>query len=68
MSLRKNQIKVKIKQLFCKHKNIEYKRRITEYHHLQGDRIYKFCTDCGKLLDSEFCTWEELKLRFEEYR
>ena len=63
-----NQIKVKIKQLFCKHKNIEYKRRITEYPHLQGDRIYKFCADCGKLLDSEFCTWEELKLRFEEYR
>lgn len=51
-----------------KHKNIEYKRRITKYHHLQGDRIYKFCADCGKLLDSEFCTWEELKLRFEEYR
>lgn len=63
-----NQIKVKIKQLFCKHKNIEYKRRITEYHHLQGDRIYKFCADCGKLLNSEFCTWEELKLRFKEYR
>jgi len=63
-----NQIKVKIKQLFCKHKNIEYKRRITEYHHLHGDRIYKFCADCGKLLDSEFYTWEELKLRFEEYR
>lgn len=63
-----NQIKVKIKQLFCKHKNIEYKRRITKYHHLQGERIYKFCADCGKLLDSEFCTWEELKLRFREYR
>lgn len=63
-----NQIKVKIKQLFCKHKNIEYKRRITEYHHLQGDQIYKFCSDCGKLLDSEFCTWEELKLRFGKYR
>ena len=59
---------IKIKQLFCKHINIEYKRRITEYHHLQGDRIYKFCADCGKLLDSEFCTWEELKLRFKEYR
>lgn len=59
---------IKIKQLFCKHKNIEYKRRITEYHHLQGDRIYYFCADCGKLLDSEFCTWEELKLRFKEYR
>lgn len=63
-----NLIKVKIKQLLCKHKNIEYKRRITEYQHLQGDRIYKFCADCGKLLDSEFCTWEELKLKFEEYR
>lgn len=63
-----NQIKVKIKQLFCKHKNIEYKRRITEYHHLQGDRIYKFCADCGKLLDSDFCTWDALKLRFKEYR
>lgn len=63
-----NQIKVKIKMIFCKHKNIEYKRRITEYHHLQGDRIYKFCADCGKLLDREFYTWEELKLRFEEYR
>lgn len=63
-----NQIKVKIKQLLCKHKNIEFKRRITKYHHLQGDRIYKFCADCEKLLDSEFCTWEELKLRFKEYR
>lgn len=61
-------IKNKIKQLLCQHKNIEYKRRITKYNHLQGDRIYKFCSDCGKLLDSEFCTWEELKLRFKEYR
>lgn len=62
-----NQIRLKIKQHFCKHKNVEYCRRKTEFHHLQGDCIYKFCADCGKLLDSEFCTWEEIMLRFKAY-
>lgn len=63
-----NQIKVKIKQLFCKHENNEYKQLISKYHHLQGERIYRFCADCGKLLDSEFLTNEELMMRFKEYR
>lgn len=62
------QIKLKIKQLFCKHGNVEYKEKISKYHHLQGKRVYCFCSECGKLLGSEFLTNEELRMRFKEYR
>lgn len=61
-------IKNKIKQLFCKHKNIEYFRRKSIYQPLHGERIYMFCADCGKELGSRFYTNEELCMSFEEYK
>ena len=59
---------IKIKQLFCKHKNIEYFRRKSIYQPLHGERIYMFCADCGKELGSRFYTNEELCMSFEEYK
>lgn len=60
-------IKKKIKQLFCKHKNIEYFRRKSIYHPLHGEMIYMLCADCGKELGSRFYTNEELCMSFKEY-
>lgn len=60
-------IKKKIKQLFCKHKNIKYFRRNSVYLPLHGERIYMFCGDCGKDLGSRFYTNEELCMSFKEY-
>ncbi len=55
----------KIKQLFCKHKNVEYKKLITKYHALNGELVYTFCADCGKLLEKEFLSNEEFLFRFK---
>jgi hypothetical protein len=63
-----NKIKIKLNRLFCKHKKVEYKERISRYHPLHGERIYTFCEDCGKMLGSRFYTNEELCMSFEEYR
>lgn len=49
----------KIKQLFCKHKNIGYYTKNSKFHHLQGERVYRICQDCNKVVDSEFLSNEE---------
>lgn len=56
---------MKIKQLFCRHKNIEYKRPITKYHALSTETVCTFCVDCGKLLKTEYISNEEFLLRFK---
>ena len=56
---------MKLKQLFCKHKNIEYKEPITTYHALNSNPIYQFCVDCGKLLKIEYISNEEYLFRFK---
>lgn len=53
-----------IKQLFCKHKNIEYKQPITKYHALNTETVCTFCADCGKLLKTEHISNEEFLFRF----
>jgi hypothetical protein len=61
------EIKNKIRQLFCKHENIEYMESVSKFHPLHGQRIYMFCADCGKELGSRFYTNEELCMKFKEY-
>ena len=61
-------IKTKIKQFFCKHKNVGFFRLETKFHHLHGEVVYTICEDCGKILKDEFMEWEELQMRFKEYR
>lgn len=53
------------KRLFCRHKEIEYKRKIELFHHLQGETVYKFCKKCGKMIGTEFLTNEEMLRRFK---
>ena len=65
MKLNKREtIKTKIKQLFCKHKNIEYMQPRTKYLTLNTETVCTFCADCGKLLKTEHISNEEFLLRF----
>lgn len=65
---KKSGIKTKIKQFFCKHKNVGFYRMETKFHSLNGEEVYTICEDCRKILESEFMEWEELQMRFKEYR
>lgn len=58
-------IREKIKQLFCKHKEIEYKKKIQPFHNIQGETVYMFCKDCGKLLGTKFMSNEEFYASFK---
>ena len=55
---------MKIKQLFCKHKKVDYCEPVTAYHALNSNPIYHFCADCGKLLKIEYISNEEYLFRF----
>lgn len=57
-------LKTRIKQLFCKHKNIEYKEPITKFHALNTNTVCTFCVDCGKLLKTEYISNDEYLFRF----
>jgi hypothetical protein len=57
-----------VKQLFCRHKNIEYKQPITKFHALNTEPVYTVCADCGKLLKIEHLSNEEFLLRFREVK
>ena len=58
-------LKTRVKQLFCKHKHIEYKEPITKYHALNTNTVCTFCADCGKLLKTEYISNEEYLFRFK---
>lgn len=58
-------MKEKIRQLFCRHKEFEYCTKIQPFHHLQGERVYKRCVKCGKIIGSEFLSNEEFMYRFK---
>ena len=65
LEISKNQsFKQKIKQLFCKHKNIGYYRMQTKYHNIQGENVYRICEDCNKIIDREFLSNEDFMYRF----
>ena len=57
-------MKNRIKQLFCRHKNIEYKTPVSKYHALNTVTVCTFCTDCGKLLKTEHMDIDEFYTRF----
>lgn len=54
----------RIRQLFCRHRNLEYKEPITIYHALNSNTVCTFCKDCGKLLKTEHISNEEYLFRF----
>lgn len=56
---------MKLKQIFCRHKNIEYKQPIQKYHALNTETVCTFCADCGKLLLTEYISNEEFLFRFK---
>lgn len=58
-------IKTKYKQMICKHKNVEYKQPIQQFHALNTEKVYTFCADCGKLLKKEEISNEEFLMRFK---
>lgn len=47
-------LKIKLKQLFCRHKNTQWMKEKSKFQCLSGDRIYLVCKDCEKILDSTF--------------
>ena len=52
-----------LERLFCKHEKVYYTKQ-TRFYHLQGKRVYCRCSKCGKELDSEFVTNDEMYFRF----
>lgn len=57
-------MKNRIKQLFCRHKNIEYKQPVSKFHALNTATVCTFCADCGKLLKTEYIDINEFYMRF----
>lgn len=51
--------------MICKHKNVEYKQPIEQFHALHTEKVYTFCADCGKLLKKEIVSNEEFVRRFK---
>ena len=51
-------LKGKVGQFFCKHKNKEWFDEQDDYMPLQFTKSYLICKDCGKACDSHFGrTW-----------
>ena len=53
-----NDPKPKLLQLFCKH-DAEWYRKVEKFHNLSGERQYRICKKCGKILDTRFIPTEE---------
>ena len=52
---KKTKLKTKIRQLFCRHKNIEeYTEDSVMFLHLQGETVYHVCDDCKKIIKTTF--------------
>ncbi|MCW0263108.1 hypothetical protein [Fusobacterium vincentii] len=47
-------LKIKLKQLLCRHKNKGWMKKKSTFQCLSGDEIFLVCKDCGKILDSTF--------------
>ena len=55
---RVNNPKIKIAQLFCRHKNKGWYTRQSTFHNLQGQTQYLICEDCGKELKTQFIKYD----------
>ncbi|WP_324279294.1 hypothetical protein [Fusobacterium polymorphum] len=51
-------LKIKLKQLFCRHKNKLWMKKKSTFQCLSGDEIFLVCRDCGKILDEKFIEHE----------
>ena len=51
-------LKIKLKQLFCRHKNKVWMKKKSTFQCLSGDEIFLVCRDCGKILDEKFIEHE----------
>lgn len=51
-------IKTKAKQIFCRHKETELMTQRGAFCVISGDRIYKVCKRCGKVISSYFAEHE----------
>jgi hypothetical protein len=49
---------IKLKQLFCRHKNKLWMKKKSTFQCLSGDEIFIVCRDCGKILDEKFIEHE----------
>ncbi|WP_199523033.1 hypothetical protein [Eubacterium sp. OM08-24] len=43
-----------LKQLFCKHKNVVWCRKVEPFCCISGERYYLVCQKCGKVTDETF--------------
>lgn len=55
----------KLKQLFCRHKNVGYYEKQSPFRALNGVRVFKICESCGKIIGSEFLSIEEFYFRYK---
>ncbi len=52
MNINGKGLKIKIKEIFCRHKNTQSMVKKEKFHALCGTTVYEVCQDCGKILDS----------------
>ncbi|MEM5009309.1 hypothetical protein WKH57_01180 [Niallia taxi] len=52
-------VKGKIGQFFCRHKNKEWFIRKSQFSSLRGERRLHICTECGKEVGSYFAEYED---------
>lgn len=58
----------KVRQLLCRHETETCVERLPgPYCNIQGKTIYHVCRKCGKVVSSEFLTWEDQLARFGKY-
>lgn len=50
--------KSKLAQFFCGHKNTGWYRKDFPFENLRGERHYKVCEKCGKVLGERFMEYE----------
>lgn len=53
-----------LRQLFCRHEPEYCRDTSSRFCNLNGATVYKVCKKCGKVVDKEFMTNEELLLKF----
>lgn len=55
---------MKLKQIFCRHKNSGYYQEPGPFEALNMVHVYRICDRCGKILSFEPMTNEEFRQRF----
>lgn len=53
-----DKLKMFIKQLFCRHKEQNWREKRGMFHIISGDQYEKYCLHCGKILEERFVPYE----------